>query len=64
MLVLFDTSLQFSAIFYLNCMNECFVSSNYVISLICCVFRAVIRYIEFIKRHIIALQLYECNVIV
>jgi len=60
-LVLFRTSLQFSAIFYLNCMAEWSVSSNYFIYLICCVFRALIRCIEFIKN---ALQFYEFNVIV
>jgi len=64
MLVLFHTSLQFSAIFYLSCMNKYSVSSNYVISLIRCLFHALIRCIEFIKGQINALQLYERNVIV
>ena len=52
-------SLQFSAMFYLNCMAECSVFSSYVISLLCCVFRALIRGIEFIKRKRNALQFYE-----
>ena len=45
-------------------MTEWSVPSSYVVSLICCVFRVLIRCTEFIKRQSNAVQLHECNVIV